>query len=139
MIKSASQEVDANHDGQDGSTESQIEFKVGNSSSPMTTATSNQLFATIIISFAFGLKIIVTMNLITIFKWLLNVYSYPNISTQIKESLPLLQDQAGSYVKATCRRPFRDYSRAHNLCHDNRQLIVIAINRNHSASKINCN
>ena len=29
--------------------------------------------------------------------------------------------------------------RAHNLCHDNRQLIVIAINRNHSASKINCN
>ena len=30
-------------------------------------------------------------------------------------------------------------TRAHNLCHDNRQLIVIAINRNHSASKINCN
>ena len=29
--------------------------------------------------------------------------------------------------------------RAHNLCHNNRQLIVIAINRNHSASKINCN
>ena len=29
--------------------------------------------------------------------------------------------------------------RAHNLCHDNRQLIVIAINRNHSAKKINCN
>ena len=33
----------------------------------------------------------------------------------------------------------RVLSRAHNLCHDNRQLIVIAINRNHSASKINCN
>ena len=30
-------------------------------------------------------------------------------------------------------------TRAHNLCHDNRQLIVIAINRNHSASKNNCN
>ena len=30
-------------------------------------------------------------------------------------------------------------TRAHNLCHDNRQLIVIAINCNHSASKINCN
>ena len=30
-------------------------------------------------------------------------------------------------------------TRAHNLCHDNRQLIVNAINRNHSASKINCN
>ena len=29
--------------------------------------------------------------------------------------------------------------RAHNLCHDNCQLIIIAINRNHSASKINCN
>ena len=29
--------------------------------------------------------------------------------------------------------------RAHNLCHDNRQLIVIAINRNRSAIKINCN
>ena len=29
--------------------------------------------------------------------------------------------------------------RAHNLCHDNRQLIVIAINRNRSASKNNCN
>ena len=29
--------------------------------------------------------------------------------------------------------------RAHNLCHDNRQLIVIAINRNHSAIKISCN
>ena len=29
--------------------------------------------------------------------------------------------------------------RAHNLCHDNRQLIVIAINRNHSASKNNRN
>ena len=26
--------------------------------------------------------------------------------------------------------------RAHNLCHDNRQLIIIAINRNHSASKL---
>ena len=33
----------------------------------------------------------------------------------------------------------RVVTRAHNLCHDNRQLIVIAINRNHSASKINCN
>ena len=31
------------------------------------------------------------------------------------------------------------FTRAHNLCHDNRQLIVIAINRNHSASKVNCN
>ena len=30
-------------------------------------------------------------------------------------------------------------TRAHNLCHDNRQLIVIAINCNHSASKNNCN
>ena len=30
-------------------------------------------------------------------------------------------------------------TRAHNLWHGNRQLIVIAINRNHSASKINCN
>ena len=30
-------------------------------------------------------------------------------------------------------------TRAHNLCHDNRQLIVIAINRNRSASKNNCN
>ena len=30
-------------------------------------------------------------------------------------------------------------TRAHNLCHDNRQLIVIAINRNRSAIKINCN
>ena len=30
-------------------------------------------------------------------------------------------------------------TRAHNLCHDNRLLIVIAINRNHSASKIDCN
>ena len=30
-------------------------------------------------------------------------------------------------------------NRAHNLCHDNRQLIVIAINRNCSAIKINCN
>ena len=29
--------------------------------------------------------------------------------------------------------------RAHNLCHNNRQLIVFAINRNHSASKNNCN
>ena len=29
--------------------------------------------------------------------------------------------------------------RAHNLCHDNRQLIVIAINRNRSAIKIDCN
>ena len=29
--------------------------------------------------------------------------------------------------------------RAHNLCHNNRQLIAIAINRNHSARKINCN
>ena len=29
--------------------------------------------------------------------------------------------------------------RAHNLFHDNRQLIVIAINRNHSASKNNRN
>ena len=29
--------------------------------------------------------------------------------------------------------------RAHNLCHNNRQLIVLAINRNHSASKNNCN
>ena len=29
--------------------------------------------------------------------------------------------------------------RAHNLCHDNRQLIVIAINLNRSAIKINCN
>ena len=29
--------------------------------------------------------------------------------------------------------------RAHNLCHDNRQLIVLAINCNHSASKNNCN
>ena len=29
--------------------------------------------------------------------------------------------------------------RAHNLCHDNRQLILFAINRNHSASKINRN
>ena len=33
----------------------------------------------------------------------------------------------------------RVITRAHNLCHDNRQLIVIAINRNHSASKIDCN
>ena len=30
-------------------------------------------------------------------------------------------------------------SRAHNLCHDNRQLIVLAINVNHSASKNKCN
>ena len=30
-------------------------------------------------------------------------------------------------------------TKAHNLCHDNRQLYVIAINRNHSASKIYCN
>ena len=30
-------------------------------------------------------------------------------------------------------------TRAHNLCHDNCQLIVIAINRNRSAIKINCN
>ena len=30
-------------------------------------------------------------------------------------------------------------TRAHNLCHDNRQLIVLAINCNHSASKNNCN
>ena len=30
-------------------------------------------------------------------------------------------------------------SRAHNLCHDNRQLIVLAINRNRSDSKNNCN
>ena len=30
-------------------------------------------------------------------------------------------------------------TRAHNLCHDNCQLMVIAINCNHSASKINCN
>ena len=30
-------------------------------------------------------------------------------------------------------------TRAHNLCHDNRQLIVLAINGNHSASKSNCN
>ena len=30
-------------------------------------------------------------------------------------------------------------TRAHNLCRDNCQLIVIAINRNHSASKNNCN
>ena len=29
--------------------------------------------------------------------------------------------------------------RAHNLCHNNRQLIVIAINRIRSASKNNCN
>ena len=29
--------------------------------------------------------------------------------------------------------------RAHNLCHDNRQLIVMAINRNRSAIKTNCN
>ena len=31
------------------------------------------------------------------------------------------------------------FIRAHNLCHDNRQLIVIAINCNRSAIKINCN
>ena len=30
-------------------------------------------------------------------------------------------------------------TRAHNLCHDNCQLIVIAINRNHSAAKNNRN
>ena len=30
-------------------------------------------------------------------------------------------------------------TRAHNLCHDNCQLIVIAINRNRSAAKNNCN
>ena len=29
--------------------------------------------------------------------------------------------------------------RAHNLCHNDRQLITIAINYNHSASKNNCN
>ena len=29
--------------------------------------------------------------------------------------------------------------RAHNLCHDNRQLIVLAINCNHLDSKNNCN
>ena len=29
--------------------------------------------------------------------------------------------------------------RAHNFCHDNRQLIVLAINCNHSTSKNNCN
>ena len=28
---------------------------------------------------------------------------------------------------------------AYNLCHDNRQLIVLAINCNHSDSKNNCN
>ena len=33
----------------------------------------------------------------------------------------------------------RIYARAHNLCHDNRQLIVLAINCNHSAIKNNCN
>ena len=30
-------------------------------------------------------------------------------------------------------------TRAHNLCHDNLQLIVITINRNRSAIRINCN
>ena len=34
--------------------------------------------------------------------------------------------------------PARAQGRAHNLCHDNRQLIVLAINC-HSASKNNCN
>ena len=29
-------------------------------------------------------------------------------------------------------------TRAHNLCHDNRQLIVLAMNCNHLASKNNC-
>ena len=42
-------------------------------------------------------------------------------------------------VKGKIRRNMDLVTRAHNLCHDNRQLIVIAINRNHSASKINCN
>ena len=31
------------------------------------------------------------------------------------------------------------HTRAHNLCHDNRQLIVLAINCNHSARTNNCN
>ena len=74
----------------------------------MTTATSNQLFATIIISFAFGLKIIVTMNLITIFKWLLNVYSYPNSPVpksriiafkHSTQAFSATADQMGSYVR----------------------------------------
>ena len=30
-------------------------------------------------------------------------------------------------------------TRAHNLCHDNSQLIVLVINCYHSASKNNCN
>ena len=42
-------------------------------------------------------------------------------------------------LTATILCLFAITTRAHNLCHDNRQLIVIAINRNHSASKINCN
>ena len=31
-----------------------------------------------------------------------------------------------------------EFVRAHNLCHDNQQLIVLAINCNHSARKNNC-
>ena len=38
--------------------------------------------------------------------------------------------------KALSIGPWGVIIKAHNLCHDNSQLIVIAINRNHSASKI---
>ena len=86
---------------------------------PMTTATSNQLFATIIISFAVCWKIIITMNLITMFKWLLNVYSYPNSPEPnsriiaFKHSTQAFPATAarsnGILCSATCRRLFRDY------------------------------
>ena len=42
-------------------------------------------------------------------------------------------------ARALALAPSYVVTRAHNLCHDNRQLIVIAINRNRLAIKINCN
>ena len=50
----------------------------------------------------------------------------------------LVSAVAGHIYTATTLR-VTIITRAHNLCKDNRQLIVLAINCNHSASKNNCN
>ena len=62
-------------------------------------------------------------------------------SLGVKESMSLLKrlykSNPGYLDKGSCT--YYVITRAHNLCHDNRQLNVITINRNRSAIKINCN
>ena len=68
----------------------------------------------------------------------------PNVDASVaangvRQNLIACEEETSPKKSTSLSDEKKQETRAHNLCHDNRQLIVIAINRNHSASKINCN